>query len=131
MLPSKRFNRRKFLRNSAAGAAAATLAVPAFARQKSSNEKLNVAVIGVAGRGGAQLGAAGANENVVALCDADANRLGGAARKFPKAKTYADFRKMLEEMNKQIDAVMVSTPDHNHAPASVMALRMGKHCYCE
>ena len=131
MLPPKRFSRRDFLRSSAAAASAATLAVPAFAQQKSPNEKLNVAVIGVAGRGGAQLGAAAGMENVVALCDVDANRLGGAAARFPKAKAYADFRKMLEEMDKQIDAVTVSTPDHTHAPASVMAMRMGKHCYCE
>ena len=57
--------------------------------------------------------------------------LAAAAQKFPKAKKYVDFRKMLEEMEKPIDAVMVSTPDHTHAPASVMAMRMGKHCYCE
>jgi predicted dehydrogenase len=123
-------NRRKFLRASAAAGAAA-FAVPAFVRAKSPNEKLNVAVIGPSGRGDAQLQAAGKMENIVAICDVNSTNLAAAAQKYPKAKTYADFRKMLGEMEKSIDAVMVSTPDHTHAPASAMAMRMGKHCYCE
>jgi predicted dehydrogenase len=102
--------------------------VPAWAQ--SPNEKLNIAVIGVAGRGGGNL-AGVSTENIVALCDVDANNLDQAAKNFPQAKTYSDFRKMLEELDKQIDAVVVSTPDHTHAPAGVMAMKMGKHCYCE
>src|SRR5439155_19168337 len=69
--------------------------------------------------------------NIVAQCDIDENHLGAKAQKFPDAKKYNDFRKMLEEMDKQIDAVTVSTPDHTHAPASIMAMKMGKHVYCQ
>ncbi len=123
--------RRDFLRTSAALGTAATFAVPALVRAKSPNEKLNVAVIGPGGRGAAQLGAAGSLENVVAVCDIDERNLAAVARTYPKAKSYFDFRQMLTEMEKSIDAVMVSTPDHTHAPASAMAMRMGKHCYCE
>ncbi len=122
--------RRDFLRTSAA-AGVATLAVPALVHAKSPNAKLNVAVIGPCGRGEAQLEAAGAMENVVAVCDIDDNNLAAVARRYPKAKAYVDFRKMLAEMEKSIDAVMVSTPDHTHAPAAAMAMRLGKHCYCE
>ena len=121
--------RRDFMLTSAA--VGATLAAPALLDAKSPSAKLNVAVIGPGGRGIAQLDAAGAMENVVAICDVDQRGLGVAAQRYPKAKTYADFRKMLSEMDKSIDAVMVSTPDHTHAPAAAMALRMGKHCYCE
>jgi len=123
-------NRREFLGRTAAAGAAASFVVPALAQSRSPNEKLNVAVIGVAGRGDAQLRAASA-ENVVALCDVDSKRLAAAAAKFPKAKCYADFRKLFDELHKQIDAVTVSTADHTHAPAGAMAMRLGKHCYCE
>jgi predicted dehydrogenase len=99
---------------------------------RSTNEKLNVACIGVGGRGAANLNAvAREGENIVALCDVDEERAGSAFDRFPKARKYYDFRKMLDEMEKQIDAVVVSTPDHTHAGPSVMALRMGKHVYCE
>jgi predicted dehydrogenase len=125
-----RVTRRNFLRTSAV-LGAATFAAPAYLHAKSPNEKLNVAVIGPCGRGEAQLSAAGEMENVVAFCDIDDNNLASVAQKFPKAKPFYDFRKMLSEMEKSIDAVMVSTPDHTHAPASAMAMRMGKHCYCE
>ena len=131
---SSRLNRREFLGASAAvaGAVAAgdTLAAPPAPKPKAPSDKLHVAVVGVAGRGGANLNGV-AGENIVALCDVDANRLGKAAKRFPKAKTFADFRKMLWQTEKSIDAVVVSTPDHTHAPAAAMAMRMGKHCYCE
>ena len=68
--------------------------------------------------------------NIVALCDIDADVLDKTAANFPGAKTYTDFRKMLEKQ-KDIDAVVVATPDHTHAPAAMMAMRMGKHVYCE
>ncbi|MHC4405999.1 MAG: Gfo/Idh/MocA family protein [Planctomycetota bacterium] len=131
---STRQSRRQFIKTSSRAAAAAALAgtisTPAHAAAGSPNEKLNVAVIGVAGRGGGNLNGV-SNENIVALCDVDDKRLAGAADRFPKAKKYNDFRKMLEEMDEAIDAVVVSTPDHTHAPAAVTAMRMGKHCYCE
>jgi len=129
---SHRMHRRKFLQQSAAaaGAVAASqlLILPAWSA--SPNEKLNVAVVGVAGRGGDNLGGV-SSENIVALCDVDKNNLANAAKRFPQVKTYADFRKMLDEVKGRIDAVVVSTPDHTHAPAGAMAMRLGKHCYCE
>ncbi len=127
---NNRFNRRVLLANSAS-ASAALFAAPSLARARDVNGKLNIALIGVAGRGSAQLGAAANAENVVALCDVDSKLLGAASVMLPKAKIYSDFRKMFDEMGKRIDAVMVSTPDHTHAAASAMAMRLGKHCYCE
>jgi predicted dehydrogenase len=99
-------------------------------QDQSPNEKLDVAVVGVAGRGAANLGGV-AGENIVALCDVDSDKLGEAGKRFPGAKTYADFRKMLDEVGKQIDAVVVSTPDHTHAAPAVAAMKAKKHCYCE
>ena len=127
---SNRLTRREFLAGSAAAAVAAGLPRWARAKAVSANEKLDVAVIGVAGRGGANLGGV-SSQNIVALCDVDSRNLGGAAKRFPKAATFADFRRMLDKVGKQIDAVVVSTPDHTHAPAAAMAMRMKKHCYCE
>lgn len=129
MLPP-RVTRRQFLRTSAA-VGAATFAAPAFVRARSANEKLNVAVIGPGNHGALNLAATGKLENVFAICDIDEGMLGAAAQQYPSAKTYFDYRKMLDELEKSIDAVVVSTPDHSHAPASAMAMRMGKHCYCE
>ncbi len=130
MTNRQRLTRRHFLWTSAALGSAA-IALPAFLKAKSPNGRLNVALIGVGGQGGYQLGDARKMENVVAICDIDENILDRVVRGVPKAKRYFDFRKMLEEMERGIDAVMVSTPDHTHAPASAMAMKMGKHCYCE
>ncbi len=129
MSKSNRTSRRQFLRTSAAAGAAA-FAAPAFAQSKSPNEKLNIAAVGVAGRAAADV-AGVSSENIVGLCDVDENRLDGAAKRYPKAKKFVDFRKMLTDLEKEIDAVVVGTPDHIHMPAGVMAMRMGKHCYAE
>lgn len=94
------------------------------------NEKLNIAIIGAGGQGRANLQGV-SSENIVALCDVDERLAYNARQRFPNAKFYKDFRKMLTEMRSQIDAVVVSTPDHTHAIASVAAMRMGKHVYCE
>ena len=67
----------------------------------------------------------------MALCDVDQNRAGGTFQKFPDAKPYRDFRKMFDEMEKKIDAVVVATPDHCHAVAAMAAIKRGKHVYCE
>jgi len=90
-----------------------------------------VGVVGVAGRGAANLAGVAREDTVsiVALCDVDANNLATAAKQFPNAKTYSDFRELLDQ--KGIDAVVVSTPDHTHAVASAGALRSGRHVYCE
>jgi predicted dehydrogenase len=124
-------NRRNFIKSTAVGGAGLYVSgSPLFAQSKSANEKLNVAVIGVAGRGSANLSGV-SGENIVALCDVDELRLAKAATRHGKAKKFNDYRKMLDEYAGQIDAVVVSTPDHNHAPASVMAMKLGKHVYCE
>jgi len=125
-----RLTRRRFLAGSATAAAAAAIPSQAQGKNASPNEKLDIAVIGVGGRGRANLSGV-RGENIVGLCDVDANRLAHAARSFPKAAKFADFRRMLDRMHKQIDAVVVSTPDHTHAAAAAAAMRMGKHCYCE
>ena len=129
---SNRLNRREMLRNSSlAGVGLYLAGGGAGARGQSPNETLNVAVVGCGGRGGSNLGAVAGSENIVALCDADARRAAGAFDNFPKAKKFSDYRKMLDQMHAQIDAVVVSTPDHVHAPASMAAMKLGKHVYCE
>jgi len=126
--------RRRFLRQAAvtgsAAAVAGTFVAPASSALRSPNDKLNIGIVGPGGRGAANLQGV-STENIVALCDVDERRSAGALAEFPRAKQYRDFRRMLGELDKQIDAVVVSTPDHTHAAASVMAMKMGKHCYCE
>ncbi|MCA9248914.1 MAG: Gfo/Idh/MocA family oxidoreductase, partial [Planctomycetales bacterium] len=120
-------DRRTFL--GATASAFAFTYVPS--RAFGANERLHVAGIGVGGKGASDVsGSADAGCNIVALCDVDHARASGTFKKFPGAKVYKDFRVMLEEQ-KDIDAVTVSTPDHCHAPAAVMAMRLGKHVYCQ
>ncbi len=99
------------------------------------NEKVRFACIGVGGKGDSDTRDAARFGQIVGLCDVDANTLDKMAsrlkKEHPDAKTYFDYRKMLEELGDKIDAVTVSTPDHTHAPASVMAMRMGKHCFTQ
>ncbi len=96
---------------------------------KPPSEKLNIAGVGIGGQGAQDL-AQMTSENIVALCDVDTAHAAGTFRKFPNAKVHKDYRKMLEEQ-KDIDAVVVGTPDHLHAPVSLAAMKMGKHVYCE
>jgi predicted dehydrogenase len=100
------------------------------AGKDSANNKLNIAGIGVGGQGGGDMNAL-SSQNIVALCDVDEERAAETFKKFANAKKYKDFRQMLDKEHKNIDAVMVATPDHCHAPAAIMAMRMGKHVYCE
>ncbi len=94
------------------------------------SDKLNIAFVGIAGRGGSNLKSL-KDQNVVALCDVDwRERQQKSFDAYPKAKRYKDFREMLEKQ-KDIDAVVISTPDHNHAVIATMAIKMGKHVYCE
>ncbi len=94
------------------------------------NDKLNVAVVGLGGQGRSNLNGT-SSQNIVALCDVDDVRAGDAYTRFPGAKKFTDFRVMCDEMEKQIDAVVVSTPDHTHFHPSYWALERGKHLYCE
>jgi predicted dehydrogenase len=127
----QKLSRREVLRSSAALGAGVWVARASVVRgQPGPNDKLNVAVVGIAGRGAGNLSGV-AGENVVALCDVDEAHAAKSFEKHPAAKKYRDFRKMLDEMHRQIDAVVVSTPDHTHAPAGAMALRLGKHLYSE
>ncbi len=124
-------SRRDMLRTAAVAAGVWTTSGHSTrAQSKSPNEKLNVAGIGIGGRGAADVSGA-AHENIVALCDVDEQRGGKTFEQHPQAKRYKDFRKLLDEMHGQIDAVVVGTPDHTHAVAGVMAMKLGKHCYCE
>ncbi len=126
-----RFTRRRFL--SAAGASAASLIIlknSRSARGYHENEKLDIAIIGAGGRGAANLDAV-AGENIAALCDVDERRAAASFEKYTQVKKYHDYRKLLDELDGHIDAVVVSTANHVHVPASVMAMRMGKHAYCE
>ena len=120
--------RRQFTRTMLATAVATGVA-PAFLRGQNLNNKLNLAIIGAGGRGGSNLESV-ASENIVALCDVNGISLDKAAAKFPKARTFADFRKVFDHA-KDFDAVVVSTCEHTHAFATMLALKHGKHVYCE
>jgi predicted dehydrogenase len=121
--------RRQFLQQSASAVGFWATAGLAAAAPRSANEKLNIAMIGVGGRGGANLGGV-KSENIVALVDVDENNLAKAAAQYPRAKTYHDFRKLYDDAN-TFDAVVVSTTEHTHAFATLPALHLGKHVYCE
>ncbi len=109
-------NRRRFLQGlSLAGVGYWTLGRRDELFADSPNERIRIACIGVGGKGSSDTDQAGNYGEIVALCDIDDKRLDAKAKKFPKAKTYNDYRKLLDEMHGQIDAVVVSTPDHTHA----------------
>lgn len=128
----KALNRRDLLKSSAilftAGVWSTTSAVTNKA--ESSNEKLNLAVIGLGGQGAVNLKAV-ASQNIVALCDVDEERAGKAYEAYPRAKRFDDFRRMFDELDKQIDAVVVSTPDHTHFHPAYWAIERNKHLYLE
>jgi predicted dehydrogenase len=134
MAMGRRNSRRDFLKQSSLASVGFWVAgglTRADTKKASPLERVNVACIGVGGKGDSDSSQAGVAGNVVAICDIDDTTLGAKAKEFPSAKKFNDYRKMLEEMDKQIDAVTVSTPDHTHAPASLMAMRMKKHVYCQ
>jgi len=121
-------SRRDLLRSGVAAGSALALGRAPSAQEHAHEEKLRLGIVGVANRGRANLDAV-AGEEIVALCDVDARYLGDALKRFDGARGYADFRRMLER--EELDAVVVSTPDHTHAPAASMALERGLHVYCE
>lgn len=126
-------NRRDFLKTSGVGAAALSASIwagTASGRTRSPNEKLRIACIGTANRAAEDVkGVAG--EDIVALCDVDRNYLDRALKQFPSARPYADYREMIEQEAGKLDAVVIATADHNHAPAAIRAIRQGLHVYCE
>ena len=133
MLPS--VDRRLFLQATGVAGLGYLFTAPkvSAARIQGANDRLKVAGVGVGGKGRSDIEHAGKFMDVVALCDIDESDrgLGGAKKKFPDAKTFNDFRKMYDAIGKDIDAAVVSTADHTHALASAMAIRLGKHVYCQ
>ena len=128
-----RISRREFAVGAAAAAGVFTfLPASVVGRDGTSpNSKLNVAAVGIGGQGAWDLEqVAAAGENIVALCDVDADYAAKTFGKYPNAKRYTDFRQMLDK-EKGIDAVVIAVPDHNHAIVSAAAMKHGKHVYCE
>ena len=130
-LPTNSLNRRHFIYLStlAASAALTGCATPGRVRYKSPNEKLNIAGIGVGGKGASDI-AGCAEENIIALCDVDLNTLNKAAQTYKGAQLYRDYRRMLEQQD-NLDAVVISTPDHQHALPALMAMSRGMHVYLQ
>ncbi|WP_025763165.1 Gfo/Idh/MocA family protein [Dyadobacter tibetensis] len=129
-------SRRDFLQKSTAAALGSFFIVPRHVLGKgftAPSDKLNLAAVGVGGKGFSDITNAWNNgaENVVALCDVDFNYGKKCFDKFPAAKQYKDYRKMLQEMDKDIDAVVISTPDHTHAVIAMAAMQAGKHVYVQ
>ncbi|OQA01892.1 MAG: Inositol 2-dehydrogenase [Planctomycetes bacterium ADurb.Bin412] len=133
-MSKKGISRRDFLVGSATAASLFTFLPKRILGQTgvtpSANEKLNIACIGIGGMGANDV-ASVSNENIVALCDVDDRHAAETYNQFPKARKYHDYRVMLEKEEKNIDAVTVSTPDHTHAIIAMMAIKMGKHVYCQ
>ena len=128
------FNRRNFLKSSTLFAGA-TLISPTLLSCQNPNSKLNIAVIGVGGRGGANYSPILKSENIVAMCDVDDVRAKDGYEKiksqFPNVKKFTDFRVMYDKMHREIDAVIISTPDHTHFAPAMIAMELGKHVYME
>ncbi|HZL35497.1 MAG TPA: Gfo/Idh/MocA family oxidoreductase [Tepidisphaeraceae bacterium] len=137
-MSQKKTTRRKFLKTAAATGAGAygfwisgrqTWADELASR--SANEKVNVACIGIGGKGDSDSSQAALYANIVAICDVDEQRLARKAAQFPKAKKFTDFRKLFDAMGREIDAATISTPDHTHAVATMMAIKLGKGVYTQ
>jgi predicted dehydrogenase len=125
--------KRDFLKTSAALASTSLMPSSLLASLAGSKTRLRTAHIGVGGMGASDLASISSHESVdvVALCDVDSMALIKASEIHPNAKTYKDFRVMLKDISLDFDAVIVSTPDHTHAPASIMAMEMNKSVYCQ
>lgn len=127
-------SRREFVASTGAGLVAGigffSSSDSAVARPFSPNEQLNVACIGTANRAAADIQGV-MHENVVALCDVDQTYLDRKLKEIPDARSYVDYREMLDKEGDKIDAVVIGTTDHHHAPATMRAIKAGKHVYCE
>lgn len=131
----KNISRRGFLTAATVAALGAQSTAIAGKKRKaprriSPNEKLNIATIGVGGMGKANTKKC-RDENIVALCDVDDVYAGETFAAYPKAKRFRDYRTMFDQMGKEIDAVIIATPDHSHAVIATLAMRLGKHVYCQ
>ncbi|MBM4037788.1 MAG: Gfo/Idh/MocA family oxidoreductase [Planctomycetes bacterium] len=125
-------NRRLFLRTTALGTAGlVVLRDAASAQGTKANDKFAIAHVGCGGRGAELLGGFSSQERSVALCDVNESRAQKTFARFPNLARFQDYRQMLDKMGREIDAVVVATPDHSHAPASALAIRAGKHVYTE
>ncbi len=128
-------SRRDALKTAAAAGLGSALFVPgtkqAYGKTLFQSEKLNFACIGVGGKGSSDTDDADKYGTVVALCDIDEDGLAKKSKRIPKAKTFVDFREMLDQMGDKIDAVTVSTPDHTHAMAAIAAMKLKKHVFCQ
>lgn len=132
LLARRTLNRRRFIYFSSVAASGLALSQPAMAavKLKSPNEKLDIAIIGSGGRGAANTKDV-KSENIVALCDVDEEALSKAASQYPKARKFVDFRKLFDDAANEFDAVVVSTTEHTHAFATMRAIHLRKHIYCE
>ncbi|MBF0198436.1 MAG: Gfo/Idh/MocA family oxidoreductase [Planctomycetes bacterium] len=130
-MDTSNLSRRNILRGGAL-AASSLLILPSWAAGKgaSPNSKVNLALIGVGGRGNAPVNAL-RHENYVAFCDVDDERAAKTYKTYPKVPRFKDYRVMFDKMGKEIDGVVITTPDHMHYPIALWALANGKHVYCE
>ena len=132
-MPHRSLSRRTFLKG-AAGVAGASLIGPRIAAGRverlAPTDRLNIAGIGVGGRGRSVIGAL-SSENIVALCDVDDNRAANSYEQWPDAARYTDYRRLFDQMANEIDAVAISTPDHTHAVIALAAMELGKHVFLE
>jgi len=132
MKADSQINRREFMSGAAAAAATVTIVAPHVLGgpdRKPPSDKLNIAGIGVGGKGWGDIRSV-PSENIVAMCDVDSRQIARSNKQFPKAKTWVDYRRMLEKQ-KDIDAVMIATPDHTHAVITIAAIKLGKHVFCQ
>lgn len=128
-LRQRPINRRRFIKRTTE-ASAFTAFITSGLRAQSPNNKLNIAAIGVGGMGVGNIEKC-AGENIVALCDVDFRRGAETFKQHPKAKRFKDFRVMFDKMANEIDAVIIATPDHTHAVATMEAMRRGKHVHTQ
>lgn len=132
---SSKMNRRQFLCATGTSLALFNIGPAGLLRGaagSSPNSKINIAGIGVGSQGGGDIDAMAAEgQNIVALCDVDDNYAAKTFGRYPQAKRFKDFRVMFDTLGKEIDAVVIGTPDHDHAVITMEAMKRGKHVYCE
>jgi predicted dehydrogenase len=126
---SKNLTRRTFVRHVGVAGLTLPIIMPNLARAVPASGKVNLGSVGCGGKGWGDINSISRDQNVIALCDVDKKTLANASKKWPNAKTFSDYRKLLEI--KEVDALNVSTPDHMHAPVALAAMELGKHVYVQ